>query len=460
MINRLLLLDAGQLRRSAPFFLLYVCLFAALTLADGLSLTLFVARVGADRLPFYLAGSALCVTTAMLCYLKFAERFAASRLFIGVLAVGLLLFLGVWIGLQSQFLAARHMGLLFLAREVASALVLLHFGAYLQEYFTRAELNRVMPFIYAGGRVGGIASGFALEYVGRITDVAHLLLLLVALLAVGLALVTLLARHVATVHDDSLPASLAAGDDETIRTITVSGFLRFVWTSPLLFWITASTVVYFGCRACLNVQYSQCFESAFPSEAELAGFVGRYTQIALAGSLIIQLFLINRAIAWLGLRGTQLLYAGLMAAVALVGWREMTLGIALLARFVESELRFGLRNPVSQMVVNQFARPVRTRARAWSLGIVIPLSTFAFGALLAGLIAWGASGWIATVAVLAAIAYCVACWQMAFHIVEPVAPLWRFTQPRLWSGDRGEKRTLPVPGPLPADAAQAAVAAN
>src|SRR3712207_8886041 len=41
----------GELRRLWPFFLLYLALFAALTLADGFSLSLFVQRVGAEHLP-------------------------------------------------------------------------------------------------------------------------------------------------------------------------------------------------------------------------------------------------------------------------------------------------------------------------------------------------------------------------------------------------------------------------
>src|SRR2546421_237459 len=55
-------------------------------------------------------------------------------------------------------------GVLFVTREIAFTLVLMHFGTYLQDYFTRSELNRVLPVIYGGGRVGGIAGGWLLEH--------------------------------------------------------------------------------------------------------------------------------------------------------------------------------------------------------------------------------------------------------------------------------------------------------
>jgi len=53
--GRLLYVSPGLLRRGWPFFALYLVLFAALTLVDGLSLTLFVQQVGADWLPGYQA---------------------------------------------------------------------------------------------------------------------------------------------------------------------------------------------------------------------------------------------------------------------------------------------------------------------------------------------------------------------------------------------------------------------
>ena len=444
MLSRLLLLESGQLRRAAPFFGLYICLFAALTLADGLSLTLFVTRVGADQLPKYFAMSAACVVLAMAWYLRRAERCSESSMFLGILTGPLVLFLAIWIGLQTQLLSAQQLGLLFVGREVASALVLLHFGAYLQDFFTRSELNRVMPVIYAGGRVGGIMGAAALEHASSWMDVAHLLLLLTAMLSLGLLGVVWIGRKVAPI-EDPLPAAVeqTVASLEERATCCLSGFLKFVWKSPLLFWITASTVAYFGCRACLNFQYSQTFEAAWTDEAALAAFLGRYTQWALLASLVIQLVLINRSIHWLGLHGTQLVYAALVAGVAAAGWGGMTLSMALFARFVESELRFGLRNPVSQMIVNQFPKIVRTRTRAWSLGLVIPLSTLTFSAMLAGLLAVGFSHWIPAVALTAGLVYLVCCWCMVPHIEEPTSRLGHLCR-RILHGGKGAQSCKPV----------------
>lgn len=454
MVHRLLLLERGQLRRAWPFFALYLVLFAALALADGLTLALFVRRVGARELPLFLAVAAAAVLPAMLIYLRIAQRLAAPRLFAVVLALPAAVFACVWLGIRLDLLPTRGLGVLLLGRELAFALVLLHFGAFLQDYFTRTELNRVMSFIYAGGRVGGMAGGAALEHLSGAVDPIDLLVVPVILLVVGIAAVAWLARRTATVPEpDDAPsvavavpmatglavptAATAAAtttataaatiapravtpEEAVATTATLGGFLGFVWRSPLLFWITASTIVYFVCRACLNVQYSACFEQLLTDEAELARFLGRYTQAALAISLVLQLLVVNRLVAWLGMRGAQLTYAALVLVAAVACWGEMSLAAAVFVRFVEGELRFGLRNPVAQMIVNHFPKPLRTRARAWSLGVLIPLSTLAGSLLLVALVRSSLPAALGLAALVAGTAYLAASWAMTARLAAPL----------------------------------------
>lgn len=425
MVDRILDLEPGQLRRAWPFFALYLTLFAALTLADGLAWALFVARVGADRLPQLQASSALCVMLSLGWYLRAAGRRRSERVFQQILVGPLALFVAIGGGLAWGTLDARGLGLLFLGREVAFALVLLHFGAFLQDYFTRAELNRVMPFIYAGGRVGGIAGGAALEHLSQVAGPARLFPLLAALLAVSMAGVWLIHRFAAMAEDteEGTPNAMAPPRRGPAEAAAPTGalreFLAQLWRSPLLFWITVSTAALFVCRAGLTFQCGQCWQREFASEAELARFLGRYTQLALAASLLFQLLLVSRMIAWLGLRGAQLTYAALIVLAALGGWGEMTLAAAVFARFVEGELRFGLRNPVAQMTVNLFPKQVRTQVRAWSLGVLIPVSTLAASLVLGVLVRWEAAGWIAAATCAAGLGYFAASLGLAARIEEP-----------------------------------------
>ncbi len=429
MVSRILYLEPGQLRRAWPFFALYLMLFAGLTLADGLALTLVVARIGAGELPRLQALSAACVMVSVGWYLRAAPRRGADQVFVGLLVGPALLFAFLWLGLTCNVLNARWLGLLFLGRELVFTLTLLHFGAFLQDYFTRAELNRVMPAIYAGGRVGGIAGGVALEHLSRLVPPVHLLPAVAVLLALGIVGVKLIHRFTSPVDEPGGPAvgdapSLALSARESAgvnasRPETFVGLLALVWRSPLLFWITVSTTALFVCRAGLVFQCGAAFERAFASDAEMAAFLGRYAQFALAVCLAFQVLVVGRLVAWIGLRGAQLVYAAFLAAAAVGGWGEMTLAAAVFARFVEGELRYGLRNPVAQMTVNLFDKRIRTQVRAWSLGLVIPAATMAASLGLDLLTRHGAYSWVAVSTIAAAAGYLAASLGLAANIAPP-----------------------------------------
>src|SRR5206468_741246 len=172
------------------------------------------------------------------------------------------------------------------------------------------------------------------------------------------------------------------------------GFLAYVWDSPVLFWTTVSSVLFMVARWFLNYRYNQFFEAHFADSAALAAFLGRYTQAALLLSLLVQLFAVNRLVAWAGLGGAYLGYAGLVFAGALLCIPPLTLGAAVFARLLETELRFGLRNPLMQLITNTFSKALRVRVRAWTMGLLTPLGTATASGLLAGLVRVGAGGWI------------------------------------------------------------------
>ena len=78
---------------------------------------------------------------------------------------------------------------------------------------------------------------------------------------------------------------------------------------------------------------------------------------------------------------------------ALVCIPSLTMATALFARFLETELRLGLRNPLMQMITNTFSRPLRIRVRAWTMGLLTPMGTGLASGLLGTLALLGASAW-------------------------------------------------------------------
>ncbi|MGE0529201.1 MAG: hypothetical protein AB7P49_19250, partial [Bdellovibrionales bacterium] len=93
MLRKLFYLKEGELSRSMPFFALYLLLTAALTLADGLSLALFVQRAGPSQLPTFYALIAVINVLLLAWYSVSAPKVGNARVFQIILALCIAVYL-------------------------------------------------------------------------------------------------------------------------------------------------------------------------------------------------------------------------------------------------------------------------------------------------------------------------------------------------------------------------------
>lgn len=392
MISKILFIKPGEFSKLLPFFCVYFAILTAFTLADGLSMSLLVMRMGVAHLPEYYALIGIANFFVVGLYMMYAERLNSLWVFQGILGLSLLSYLVGWWALTFGTDQNVWYGLLFASREIGFILVLMHFGTFLQEYFTRDEMNRILPIVYSAGRIGGISGGLLLSQLSTVTGLRPLLLVFVAILLVSMVALHFVARycrfHYCGKEERSDSTSGLSDDLEKEARQSVVGFLKYVRGSQLLFWITVTTILFLICRWFLNFQYNTFFSQHFESASEMASFLGFYTQLAMFASLLIQLLLVNRLVAWFGVQGVWLLYASLLLLGMVVCAFPMTLGIAIFARLIESELRLGLRNPIMQLLTNKFSKAIRVRVRAWSLGFLTPVGTFCASLLLIPLENW------------------------------------------------------------------------
>lgn len=443
LLSRALGLQRAELLRALPFFSVYLLLFTALTVADGVAVSLFASRIGADSLPLWYAATAVLSLVLISLYLTQATRRSGDQMFGWILAVIALLFLGAW-WVHQQRGGLVPLGTLFVTREIALTMVLMHFGTFLQDYFLRSELNRILPIIYAGGRVGGIIGGGALGSLAQRFGTIQLVPGIVLLLLVAWAGILWIARVIPPRDEEAAEAAALAGGASAAGIATTPGtlaadaravgqpvdvsesswdsvrrFLRTVIQCPLLGWLTATTLLFIGCRWFLAYQYTAHFEHHFADDVALAGFLGRYTQIALLISLVLQLFVVNRLVRWLGVSATHFLYSVLVMGGLLGNLFASGLAVAVASRFLESELRFGLRNPVNQMMVNRFPKRTRIVVRGWSLGWLIPVGTLIASGLIASLLAVAGPVAVAVVGVVLGVGFVVAARRAGIAYDSP-----------------------------------------
>lgn len=386
-VRQLLGLEPGDLPRAAPFFVVYLLLFSALTIADGVSVSLFASRIGADRLPTWYSATAVLSLVMIGTYLTQATRHNGGRVFGWILGGIAVIFMTAWITYR-LYGGTVPLGMLFVTREIALTMVLMHFGTFLQDYFLRSELNRLLPIIYAGGRVGGIMGGGMLGWLASRIGTIHLVPLVVLLLVIAWGGIVRISKSIPKqIEEDELyQPELPTDQEAEPRCTAVKRFLLQVCRCSLLGWLTVTTLLFIMCRWFLAYQYTAFFEVHFDNDVELANFLGRYTQFALAISLVLQLFVVNRMVGLLGVATTHTTYSVLVMGGLVGNVFFVCIPIAVASRFLESELRFGLRNPVNQMMVNRFTKKMRIVVRGWSLGWLIPMGTLIASGTIAGLI--------------------------------------------------------------------------
>lgn len=408
-IARALGIHQDQLVRALPFFGVYTLLFVALTMADAISVTLLASRIGASALPKWYSLTAIANLVLIGAYLTRAARTDSGLVFGWILGTVAALWAIAWAAAQVHD-GLVPLGMLFVTREVALTMILMHFGTFLQDYFVRNELNRILPVIYAGGRVGGILGGVLVGSLAPRWGTVHLVLVTVVLVLVAWIAVQRIYQTIAPCDEpDDPPLTEPSETASAPSPINSTGrFLYQVATVPLLGWLTISTLCFVGCRWFMAYQYTAYFEVHFQDEAELAVFLGRYTQVALGVSLLLQLFLVNRLVGWLGVSTTHLLYSLAMMGGLVGNTVAAGLPLAVASRFIEAELRFGLRNPVHQMMANRFGRTMRILIRGWTLGLLIPIGTLIASAAIAVLLSLGGAPAVGIVGTLLGLAYVLA----------------------------------------------------
>jgi ATP/ADP translocase len=379
-------LRPAELGTVVYFWLFYGVLVMMLQWGESLSVSLFLKRVGVEQLPvLYMVVAVLNVVCSTL-YTFVADRMSNRQIFVGILALSGGSFLLA--SLLSQWtLHPLVFALFFIVRDVSFTMLILHFGLYIRDFYNSADSERMFPVIYASGRVGGLAAGVLIGTLSPLVGTLPLTYLypLLSLVAIGLL------YHLEARFPPQEKAASPAPKTTASLWSPQAGWrnfmegLRFVKTSQLLITMSIATALFVVLRYFLNLQYSTYFNETFPNEDQLTQFLGYFSTVALLIAMLVQLVATSRLVKRWGVGMVNLLFSGVMAAAAWGMWLFPGLPTAMGARFVETELRMCLRNPVMNMFYNAVPDAMRARARAFTFGMVLPPATLLAGALLYGL---------------------------------------------------------------------------
>jgi len=324
---------------------------------------LFLARLGAARLPATFVAVSLVTVAASFGYALRVGRRHNDRIFVEVLVLAAA-------GVAIATLALRGGSQLALPALLclyyaAQAVLVSHFWTFAGDFFDTLASKRLVPLFTVAMSLGGAIGGALATAVIAAFSAQALLGAWIAGLLGSAALVaasrTRLARW----------GALSAGEDEQTSAAGIRAGLRYVRRSPLGRWLVVSALAMVLALFVAQYLYSDVLAHAFPDESALARFLGLYLALSnlveVAVEVAVTPFLIRRV----GVPTANLVHP-VLTALSFGGlFASYRLPAGVLARANRELLDNALSGPVRNLVYNALPHRFRSRVRALLEGIVV-----------------------------------------------------------------------------------------
>ena len=387
ILSRIFNIRRNEWPRFSLIYLIYFLALIGMQWGRPIVEAAFLTEVGVRFLPWVFVINGLVTIVASAAYTAFADRVNNTKLLIALFGISVLgILLGFVLLSWSTVGIIVPLLLLFLVLNVPLQDIFnIHWPIYVNGFYDTQSAKRTIPLLASGARIAGIVAGLSLPYLNAAfqpnpTPVI-ILIWLVTLVAAGLITWFMPTLLRLTGRSDSPPEAISASTDNASYLDNIREGYRYVTQAPFLRWLALAALLTFVLLPLINYQSLQILESQYQSKEAISNFIARLNVIGNVIALPIQLFVLNRVITGLGLGNTSLIFPACTLAVSSTLIFFRTIPAAALGYLNGSVLRTTFRNPVDNLLYNAIPLRIKGRARAFIVGLVVPL-----GGLLGGLL--------------------------------------------------------------------------
>ncbi|HDP80032.1 MAG TPA: hypothetical protein ENN21_04225, partial [Spirochaetes bacterium] len=377
---KFLSIHRDELKFTIPLFFLYFLSGSFYTVGQIYSESLFLKAYGAQGLSRFFIYNGASLILCGIFYNLFMLRLTLRR--------GYLLLVGVFTALivASRAIDPREAPwlpfALYLGNYLCTFFLDLHFFNFIFQYLDLRNSKRIVPFLMGGGKFGGIIAGLLFFSLAH-RNPADWGLVLWGINGALLFLPLLLLKKVrpsggrgtgrAGTGEDASGAGLLKRLEREIR-VTYSSSI-FSWTVALVFAVSITNQI-------SEYYFMSVFNQAFPTQNELASFLGVYTFCADLLTLGLQLFAVSRFIKLAGVPVANGIYPASFIGIMVffITFPAVTAGVLL--RFFRKNLSLLIRTPVFNIIMAASPRDRLAEVKSFINGIVSPLGMVAGGVLI------------------------------------------------------------------------------
>ncbi|QNJ96925.1 ATP/ADP translocase-like protein [Constantimarinum furrinae] len=338
---------------------------------------LFLSSLGAEHLPYGYILVAVVAIVASYFYNRGIKRYSLKTLTISTLVVFSLSFLLLSLLMNQGFLNDWVLYVYYLSVALFAVLVTSQFWIIANMVFNAREAKRLFGFIGAGAIAGGIfggylttllASSFGNKYV--ILSAAILILFCIPIIqAVWKIRILKLNRYI--ISQRKLP-----------QRSTESTPLRVILSSKHLTFLAAIVGVGVIMAKLVDFQFSDFANKAIPDSDELASFFGFWFSTFNVIALLIQLFLTNRLLAWLGVTSNLLILPLGIAVGCLVFLTIPELWVLIIIKGMDGSLKQSVNKAGIELSILPIPLNIKNEAKSFIDVVVDSIATGFAGIML------------------------------------------------------------------------------
>ena len=364
------------------FFFFYFLIGVQFSIGLTVSEALFLSEVGPGFLPYMYIFNALMIIFISTFYSSLTEKLSIPAMFKTVLVFFIALIFGIKLLIFADFRAYAMpiaFPLLHTLFVMFTNMLPNNFRALYGQYLDVLQSKRLVPIILTGGRYGGILGGLAIPLLIPILgSVSNLLYVWIGAIVVSVGVV----QYAEWRLKDHLIDDAGPKKRKTTKTASKGGNLALMRTNRYVCAFALFSFIVVILRSFQDFQYSLVFREVFPDRAQLASFLGYFTAIGSAFSLLVQTFITPRIIKRLGLGTANLLYP-LTTIIGLAGM-AISPGFysAVFLRFNNKNLQESIRNAINALLYNAVSPSIRARVGAFVAGQVVAVASIVSGVAL------------------------------------------------------------------------------
>jgi CRP-like cAMP-binding protein len=348
-------------------FAFLVSLAALIHLAQTLGLVgseaLFLARLGAARLPATFVLASAVTVLASLLYAVRVGRARNDAVFVEMLLLGSAAIAAV--GSCAALGWSWPLPLLLCLFFATQAVYLSHFWTFSGDLFDTLAAKRVAPLFGVGMSVGGAIGGAIALSVSSVAPPYVLILLWALTLAAAAGLVRWGRRRLRRW------GALETEEEDETSVAGLRAALRYLHTHPFARWLAMSSLAMVLALFAAQYLYSEIFARSFPDEAQLARFLGLFLAVTNLAEVGVELWLTPGLIRRAGVASAHLVHPVLTALSFLALAVDFRLPAAIASRVTREPLENAVAGPVRNLVYNALPQRLRARVRAFLEGIVV-----------------------------------------------------------------------------------------